>query len=1094
MKGLLILILATSVAHADLVVNEYFGVKYRQEPVSFDVPFVPNLGLDGVPSQVEIVESGKTARIWTLVDFDAPGRKTFTVGAPVDAKPWSVAEAGSVGGVKIAAVDNGQFFAKVPVGSVKFDVPVSAFKVPGPVVSVSGDGKQWHGTGYLDSMLRVKEIRCELNVGAVFWQSRITYLFEDDKAYVAQVRIYKSKPYAQLVEDFNLGGASKFIFNYDDWFPFDFISCADSAQTKHRRIGKHDANDFVTEEGSTCLVRLVVWSQFGYFNGKSETIGLMNEDGSLAVGGFYVRPDRWTRAKVNHVDLYRRPEVPGDRMTRGIVGLQGARDRLAMEAWLVDGHREWAIFAMPAGKWKEPPSEKGDGSFLWRPEMRKAHVLEGVWPLDRLNRSVLCWNGDGVPTGPAGGDAGLVLVATDGRSGLQAYNGSEGRLRGTSPSGGWNGQVNLTTNVGAMASTAINAYMSSDDSAYPSFRAMLPWTDPEALNPFYQGMENMNFNADRYRYTLTYGLRLAAMGHPDAKRFIEHAERSFDMALDRYVYPQSGCWEESHGYAGHTIRTVTPLVKALRTTAGYKDFTEDVRFARMMEFFVYAQSPKDADFGRRIVPPIGDHGLSTDGPSRRFAGTVDLFTGSKQPEIQRIVRNVSWMIDEDGGSPPEGIVLEKPDLGSRWLQGYGAVLRGFRPKGQRVRLELAAALGGAAKPAPLTLLLNRDGDKWSPQVTGTAAKFNTAVHTGTVAASGPDASPRLHVDMTVNADKWVKGGTGSFDITFDRLGTETSGSFTGTFNSNEVSGKVTGAVAEEFAESFVVVRAGQSWGHHHADKGSLWGWFRNVHFFGDASWGGPPGGTYWNPYKQGAPGHTEIEFVGINNWTLPCKYPAPWISDEHYTNGFDYVNARCLYPYNPPLALTKSSPVAFRNGYDRQVLFVHPDLLIVRDNVETMCPTVWRMHSYQPAGTTVQGNRATLKSSHDVTGELAVLCPAGVELERIDQHDLAEPSPGKFGSSAMLKWNMPPDASATWTFGVHGEKEPAPIVQLLDKDGRVTRVTLADGREVVAFLNIEPFEFVGDGLEFAGTVGLAIRQNGKVTLHAIRADGFATKR
>jgi hypothetical protein len=128
-----------------LTVTEYFGVKYQQEPVSFDVPYAANLGLAGVPSQVEVTEAGKTARLWTLVDFDAPGRKEFALGTPAEAKPWSVTDAGNVGGVKLTAVDNGKFFAKVPVGSVKFDVPVSAFSVPGPVVSVSADGKQWSG-------------------------------------------------------------------------------------------------------------------------------------------------------------------------------------------------------------------------------------------------------------------------------------------------------------------------------------------------------------------------------------------------------------------------------------------------------------------------------------------------------------------------------------------------------------------------------------------------------------------------------------------------------------------------------------------------------------------------------------------------------------------------------------------------------------------------------------------------------------------------------------------------------------------------------------------------------------------------------------
>ena len=1059
-----------------LTVTEYFGVKYQQEPVSLDVPCAPNLGLAGVASQTELLPDGKTARLWTLVDFEAPGRKEFKLGAPAEAKvAWGNGETTEIGGVKVVTVNNGQFWAKVPVGSVKFPVPVSAFNVPGPVVSVSADSKAWYGSGYLDSMLRVKEIACELNVGPAFWQSRITYRFENDKQYVAQVRIYRGKPYAQLVEDFNLGGASRFIFSYDDWSPQDFISCSDAAQTKHRRIGRHDAGDFVTEEGSTCLVRMVIWSQFGYFNGKSETIGLMNEDGSLAVGGFFVRPDRWTRAKVNHVDLYRRPEVPGDRLTRGIVGLKGAKDRLAMEAWLVDGHREWAIFAMPAGSWKTPPSADNDGAFTWTPTMRKAHVREGVWPLDRLNRLTLSWNGDGVPTAPCGGDAGVVLQATDGRSGLQAYNGSEGRLRGTSPGGGWSGQVNLTSNVAAMASTAINAYMSSDDSAYPSFRAMLPWTDPEAINPFYQGMENMNFNADRYRYTLTYGLRLAAMGHPDAMQFIKHGEKSFDMALDRYVYPQSGCWEESHGYAGHTIKTVTPLVRALQQTAGCKDFTEDERFARMVEFFVYAHSPKDAEFGRRVVAPIGDHGLSKDGPTKRFAGSVDLFLQSKNPAIQRIVRNVAWMIQDDGGTPPAGITPEKPDLRSRWLQGYGSVLRAQKETGEAYRLELEGALGKAA----LTLILTKQAGQWLPGVTGTAAKFNTATHTGTLTESGG----KLHVELKVGSDKWVKGGTGSFDIALDKL----DGTFTGTFNGTAASGKVTGTVDAANAESFVVVRAGQSWGHHHEDKGSLWGWFRNVHFFGDASWGGPPGGTYWNKYKQGPPGHSEIELVGINNWTLPCKYPSPWISDEQYTNSFDYVNARCLYPYNPKLDLTQSTPVALRNGYDRQVLFVHPDLLIVRDNVETTCPTIWRLHSYQPAGTTAAGNRATLKSPQNVTGQLAMLYPAGVTFELIDQHDLADPSPGKFGSSVLLKWAMPFNTSATWVFGAHAEGEAAPVMELLDKEGRVTKVKLADGREVIALLNGEPFEFKGAGIEFAGTVGLVIRENGHATPHPVRA-------
>jgi len=245
----------------------------------------------------------------------------------------------------------------------------------------------------------------------------------------------------------------------------------------------------------------------------------------------------------------------------------------------------------------------------------------------------------------------------------------------------------------------------------------------------------------------------------------------------------------------------------------------------------------------------------------------------------------------------------------------------------------------------------------------------------------------------------------------------------------------------------------------------------------------------------------------VTNWTLPCKYPAPWISDDEYAADYDYANARCLYPFNPKLDLSRSTPVALRNGYDRQVLFVHGDLLIVRDNVESMCPTIWRMHSFQPKGTTVEGSRATLASPQGVTGELAVLYPAsGVKLRAVDRDilnkkysdDDGRPLPfeklPKFKSSRELRWDMPPNTSATWVFGVHDKGGKAPRAELLDPQGRVSRVKLADGREIIALLNIEPFHYAGEGIEFQGTVGLVVRRaDGTIETHPIRSRIRRTK-
>ena len=1222
-----IAVLLAAPARAELrrtfAVNEYFGKEYVKEPVSFDVTFpepVPrdSIGLTEGPWQVEVVEGTgqavRKARVWTHVDFrfvegerevrkgrekimvkammPAPAaqrHKLLTVVAPAAGlknapSTIRVAREGRVGKVDLATVSNGVFWARIPVGSVAFDPPASAFDLPGPVVSVSRDGKEWVGTGYLDTIRRVKAITCEVEHGPIYFESRIRYDFEAGRVYRSRVRVYANKPYARLVEDFDVGGASEFVLNYDEWFADAFFRTGDNRLCGWKSITtENPCADFVRIAGQEPLARMVIWSQFNYFGGKQETVALKAPDpkaldaahvealaryrrdltryeeqlerwrkdpkrrkprkpaepakpeyaetvhtvagapiratsvatpggDSTAVGAFYVRPDRWTRAKVNHVDLYMRPEVPGDRMTRGVVGLAGARQRIALEAWLVDGHREWAIFAV----------RSGDAAWL-----AKAHVQEGVWPLDRLIRLPLVWNSDGSPVRPehtkpssdkvVGGTPSRVLLDTRGRSGLQTFNGSEGRIRGTRPRAeGWDGTVVETRaeggDVNAMVDKAMTAYASSDESAYPSIRAMLPWTHPEALNPFYQGMENMNFNADLYRYVTTHGLRLARMGHPAAERFIDHGERSFDMALSRYVYPQSGCWEESHGYGGHTIRTVGPLALALKNSRR-RNFLDDPRFARMLEFFLYVHSPVDAEFGNRIVPPVGDHGLSRGGPASRFKDIIKVFVPSKSPAIRRIVRQAAWMIQEDGGTPPEGIRPEKPSLRSRWLQGYGTVMRAFGSPVHALEIDLDGALvrrDRRKKETVHTLTLRigrrRDGS-WQDAVSASARAYNQASHKGTATVTAQGDALKLAARMDIGSDRWVKGGRAEYAIELKKVGDAYEGTHRGTFNGREVSGKATGRVAARARESFLVLRAGQSWGHHHADKGSMWFWGRDVHFFGDCAWGAPPGGTYWNKYKQGPASGTQIELVGVNNWTLPCKYPAPWIADDEYADAFDYALARCIYPYNPPLDLRRSSPVALRNGYDRQTLFVHPDVLIVRDTVETTCPAIWRLHSYQPKGTSVRGHRATLASPQEVVGQLAILHPAsGVKLRLIDRDilnakyfgDDGKPLPHDklptFGSSVELRWDMPPSTNATWVFAVHGKAEKPPVCESLDPQGRVTRVRLADGTDIIALLDVEPFRWSGYGIEFEGTVGLRLKDgDGRIRVHAVRSAMRATK-
>ncbi|MFP4107070.1 MAG: hypothetical protein ACLFVU_13430, partial [Phycisphaerae bacterium] len=703
-----------------------------------------------------------------------------------------------------------------------------------------------------------------------------------------------------------------------------------------------------------------------------------------------------------------------------------------------------------------------------------------------------------------------VIIGTRGRSGLMYFNGSNGHIRGSMGSGGYVKWAEENRNVTAaelakagqtsqkMVGWAMMAYMCMDESAYPGTRAMLPWSHPEALNPFYQGMENMNFNADRYRLVSMLGEGLMLAGHPDGEKIFLHGQQQMDMALDRYVYPQSGCWEESHGYCGHTLHNLLPLVKILNRR-NKRDFFNDPRFANLMGFWVYAHSPRDPDFGKlRIPPPIGDHGLGVGKFSRYFKDSVGYFAESKNPKVRETAANMAFMLPQIGGAVPADVKItpRKPDLTSRWMQGYGSTMRGFGRAREVVNIRLHGAIARKVKnkivPRDLIIQATLERGRITGEVTGQSPEFNQAQHDGTIRTGSSEGT--YAIDMNVNSDRWVKGGKGSYELKLDApISKADGGTFTGTFEGEQVEGKLDIRSYAQPEESYLVLRAGQSWGHHHMDKGSMWFWGRNVHFFGDCAWGGPPGGTYGNYYKQGPASGTQIELHGVTNWTLPCKYAAPWISDEEYAGTFDYANARCMFPFNPRLDLSESTPVALRNGYDRQTLFIHPDIVVVRDNVETMCPTTWRMHSYQPDRTRVDGNTAILASEHGVTGKLTMLHPKDTKLSLVKQHpegkDFGSKKNRKTGAdtrSEMLKWDMPDNTSATWVFSVSGEKETPARIRRLDADGKVTEISTGD-RKYIVLMNIHPFTYAGEWGSFTGTVGLVeIDRDGKPVFRAIR--------
>ncbi|MFW5698762.1 MAG: hypothetical protein ACOCYN_02810, partial [Planctomycetota bacterium] len=1117
-------LLGCAAASEELVVSEYFAVPYANEPVSWEVDLphptpVAHIALTGrAPCQVEVLagtpEACTRARIWTLVAFAGPGQRRFSLelrDAPVATESrWQVQPAERVGGIATAIIDTGAVRVRLPVAGADFARPVPAFDLPGPVMAIGLGADPLIGRSWIDHQQRVSAVQVATTAGPVFWQSIITYRFADGGSYRARVRLFPGRRYAELSEDCACGGQARFVFSYEDWYPEHMLDRSDGRLGTTRVDAQpNPCGDFITEAGQRCLQRLVVWSQFGYFAGKHETVGLVDRAGDLCIGGFYRRPDRWTRAKVNHVDLYERPMVPGRPRTRGQLALPGARKTLALEAWLVDGHREWALFASPvrdreaearalarlerkqarrleraaeseraalAAAQAEERDHRAATILALRTWIQKAHVRIGVWPLDRLNRLPLLWHADGSPVDPehrvvaepVGGTPAVVLNGTGFRHGLDTFNGSNSHMRGDM---GCRALAEQIVEQGLepdpsdpamrsrMIRRAATAFMMRDDSAYPGERAMLPWSHPEALNPFYQGMENMNFNADRYRLVGMLGQVLHRLDHPQGRAFMRYAEAQMDLSLDRYVYPVSGCWEESHGYCSHTMKNMLPLAMLLRAE-GLRDFFADIRFARMFSFWAYALSPRDPVFtGLRVRPPIGDHGLRI-GPLGTYGWALYEFTHPlpEDPAIRDQVRYTAWALEQTGGSPPEGVAAAPPPVRSRHLLGYGSVLRHTGAGVSRYSLwRLPAALPRGRKRCDLRVAVPVAAGVGDP-VHVVASDFRPARLTARIQARTPSA---LELQLEIPAHKRRAAAKAVV-----RLQTGAAQrAFTLDLGDVRTAGAATMSERADPHETHCVLRAGMSWGHHHQDKGSLWFWGRNVHFFGDCSWGSPPGGTYGNRYKQGPASGTQIEFVGVNNWPLPCKYATPFIADDEYTDTYAYAVARCRMPYNPPLDLRQDSPVALSNGYDRQTLLVG-DTLVVRDNVESVCPTIWRLHSYHPQTTSIDGARATIAAPLGVTGDLAIVHPSsGVALTRVERDLLNDgytdetgaPLPPdrrpRFNGSVELKWAMPRNTSATWAFTLRDAAARPATVESLEPEGRVLRIREADGRELLVMLD-----------------------------------------
>ncbi len=712
-----------AMARADAPIHQRFkellGRRYEQSAIFWEVDLhgasAKNVGVTlagkPVPSQVEIIEGAADAvgkaRVWALADIEPWTYSDFTIvtdgSAPSPETDLRVATP-SPGIQEISTTD---FAVRVPAASISPEFPKPALDVPAPVLAIRGVEGKWRGHGVLESGTRVTHLDVQTSAGPVFAQSRMIYTFEGGRQYAVTARVYAHRPFVWLDESYNAGYRAAFIFDFSaDWEPATVLAIlgrppkftempVQIPKAAWDGAPKMNFENPASGIGEGILMALQIWTQFGDFPKLSESFGIKAAEGNDLLGAFQARTDQWDQYKFSNVDVAIRPMVDAQYLTRGMHGAAGARTHLFAEDHLISGKRQWAMFAADVAR-----------ADYWA---HLAYSFEGVYPLWVINQLQLTFTPPGIKLAPSnapskGLSGGTLSSAVNGMfgdksfgvDGWHAFNSSFNPLRG-----GMSGVDQLDQFIAkglkdgmseadfdrAIAGVSMFCYCASNPGCYPSAEALLPWSDPQCINPYYGGRENVNFNVEVYRYYGLLGARLAKMGHPMGAVWRDKAAKCLQLQLHHYIYPESGSWQEGVNYSNYSMGLMQDLMGPF-ADQGIYDGYRDERFQKLLAYFPRHLAPRDPtikDF--RSIPGIGDHGFQGPGAwSAKYlpvlphiaqinpvlAGQMAWLIDQNGPPSQRNRQNVDWAALQDAAKSIQRIA---PDNSSQWIQGFGAQMR-----------------------------------------------------------------------------------------------------------------------------------------------------------------------------------------------------------------------------------------------------------------------------------------------------------------------------------------------------------------------------------------------------------------------------------
>ena len=726
-------------------INEPLGVRWEDQllcqHVSFDRPLdIDSLRLIGdqgepVPYQatdIAAARGGKarSANLWFWCDRPPNGSAKFRLVRTETQDAESGAQPGRVE-ARTLTLSRGSFRVKVP-GSRVYKKPVSAHRVPGPILGFGRPRQPWVGASRWKTPLYCRSITTEILASGPLWtEARVHYAFEHGAAYTMTLRAHTARDFVEIDEQIALridGGWELSL--YPGLEPDRFYThtvCPTLENDGHCFVEAIDTSrdDRIREIQVPAIGTYYVPHLVGYvglFNSRREAdgvVGLVGLDGELWESAMH---NRLRLAACTTPDVVLQLPAKSGRRKWALM-LTDAKDALKTAAReqssllkLQVRHTETRLrdvlqMQLTAAEAKETAPLLFSDDILHRARERLVHL-----PRFRERLEVV---ESGSVTDPAFGYlmSGEREHAEETKamilSGLKHFvdclldGGGAADCRATTislsrPIRAWIGMLDLIRREPGLLDDEEGreierlllflAHKMMGPGIWPHRRTALHQDHPESQKPLYSFPGDVlpdipywinclpNFQSDWLIALASIGL--AYPKHPESRAWIEKCLEDLDAQFDHFVF-ESGAWIESMNYALYTLNYYTHFFIMLKG-AGIRDYFADERLLRWLGWHARMLTPPDPRLdGVQTQAPIGN-AVFPDGqaavfnwmaqqiPDQDLAGQlVEVWRREGASEFAHPATTAIFEALLDPDLTPG----ELPVFGSTIEPGFGAILR-----------------------------------------------------------------------------------------------------------------------------------------------------------------------------------------------------------------------------------------------------------------------------------------------------------------------------------------------------------------------------------------------------------------------------------